>query len=262
MPAVNLLTQSGGNDGITGVPGQLNVGNIGPQDLTSYGLSGSYRFDHWLRPRLAVEWAQSVYKPQKNSSYSTSGNALRLELGATIPTCPREGVEEPSSPEQYLGVGLQAEYLSVDPRYDPFILQIPRVAGVLFNLYRFPDLNYSGDLYSLHDTRVYPQNRQGLRLKADWDFSDDGRLSLRYGRLDQKQTSLQDVRFSANSLGVGPNSDVLGHSPGFMEPVFGAFAPQTFAPAGANLLAVPSGESAGPYGEFWLGHPTPLALGE
>lgn len=232
------------NDGITGVAGVSNVGNIGPQDQTSLGLSFRYEFDHPDRPRLGLEWARSEYKPQKNSSYSTDGNAWRVFAGAEL----LEG-----------NLDLDGEYLSVEPRYDPFVLQIPRVGGIGLNHWRVFDLDYFGNLYALHDTDRFPHNRQGFRLGAEWGFAQDarfgrqwdddlehpafdtmlGNLFFRYENLSQHTASLQDVRFSAGALGAGtPNTPVLGFSPGFVEPVFGGFDPATFAPSGGNALAV------------------------
>ncbi len=219
MPGLN-------NDGITGVPGQANFGNLGPQGQNSYGLSARYLWGGDFAQRFLAEWARSDYTPNQNSAYSVSGNAYRFSGGASF----------------FDSLDVDLEYLSVDPTYDPFLLQIPRVGGILFNGLRLGEgfMNQRGDLYNLHDTEVFPHNREGFRGKFKWDFSDDGAVLLRFGFLEQRKASLQDVRFSANSLGAGiPNSPVLGFSPGFTEPVFGGFSPNTFASDGVNTLAVP-----------------------
>lgn len=215
-----------GNDGITGVPNAANFGNLGPQGMNILGVSARYLWDNDWKPRVSGEYARSDYRPNQNSSYSVDGDAFRLTFGAT--------------PVESLDVDL--EYLAVDPTYDPFVFQIPPAGGILYNGLRLGEnfLSQRGNLYSLHDTEVYPHNREGFRAKLHWDYSDYGAILLKLGFLDQRQASLQDVRFSAGSLGAGvPNTPVLGFSPGFMDPVFGAFSPFTFVSDGSNTLALP-----------------------
>ena len=213
------------NDGICGIAGVPNVGGIGPQDQTTYGLSANYVFDHELDPRVFVEWAHTDYRPQKNSAYSTGGNALRAGIGASFL-------------DKSLDVDIH--YLAVEPRFDPFILQFPTVDGISTVLWRTPDFTYFNNLYSLHDTEIYTQNRKGWRGEVTWKFGPTGRVTANIGLLDQEQTSLQDVRYSVNSLAPGtPNTPVLGYSPGFMDPVFHGFSTPTFAAAGGNAFATP-----------------------
>ena len=132
------------------------------------------------------------------------------------------------------------QYLSVDPTYDPFVLQYPTVAGLTQPYWRIPDLNQFWNLYSLHDTGKYPHNRQGIRADVAWKFNPNGKLAFSYGNLDQVRSSLQDVRYSANALGAGvPNTPVLGFSPGFVDAAFLGYSPFTFAPSGGNTLAIP-----------------------
>jgi hypothetical protein len=236
-----------GNDGRTGVPGMANFGDIGPQAIDLYGASFRYLWDSSWAPRVQAQYAHSEYQPNQNSPYSVDGNAWRISAGAT----PLSSLE------------LDFEYLAVDPTYDPFVLQIPPAGGILFNGLRLGESFFyeRGNLYSLHDTEVYPHNREGFRGKIKWDYSDDGVILLKGGILDQRQTSLQDVRFSAASIGPGvPNSPVLGFSPGFRDPVFGGFSPLTFASDGGNALAVPL-ESPRGHSDFWsatLQHNVPL----
>ncbi|MEW6278306.1 MAG: hypothetical protein AB1758_06770, partial [Candidatus Eremiobacterota bacterium] len=218
-------------DGMTLIPGLSNLGNVGPQDQTSLALSFRYTFEHEYSPYLGVEWGHTAYRPNKNSSYEATGNAFRVRAGAEF----LEG-----------DLTVDAEYVLVEPRYDPFVLQIPRVGGIGFNHWRPFDNNYYGNLYSLHDSETFPHNRQGPRVAVKWNFAEDpredvdtmlGTLFVRYSHLTQQTTSLQDVRFSAGSLAPGtPNSPVLGFSPGFVDPAFDGFAASTFAPSGSNGL--------------------------
>jgi S-layer homology domain len=222
IPMPNL-----GNDGVTGIPGQANFGNMGPQAQDMYGVTARYNWGGDFQPYLKGEYAHTDYHPNQNSGYTADGDAFRLSAGASF-------FEDTLS--------VDAEYLAVDPTYDPFVLQIPPAGGFLFNGYRLGEdfLNTRGDLYTLHDTSVYPHNREGFRGKLTWDFADEGTLGVRFGFLEQRRASLQDVRYSTGSLGPAtPNTPVLGFSPGFVEPVFGGFSPFTFAPAGGNALATP-----------------------
>lgn len=235
---IRPIPMAAGNDGITGVAGQANFGNIGPQDQTTYGLSADYNWGGKYEPRIRGEYAHSDYQPQKNSGYSVSGDAFRLSAGATFAEV----------------VDVDLEYLAVDPTFDPFVLQIPRLGGILYNGFRFgPNFfNYRGDLYSLHDTEEFPHNREGFRGKLNWNFNDgDGNLLVKFGFLDQRRASLQDVRFSTGALGVAiPNSAVLGFSPGFVDPVFHGYSPFTFAPSGTNALATPLETPSGSVDSF------------
>jgi hypothetical protein len=215
-----------GIDGVSGLVGVSNVGAFGPQAQDNYGLSVKYTFDNEYEPRLFVDFAHTEYKPNKNSVYITGGNAWRAGAGATFA-------------ERSLDIDVH--YLSVEPRFDPFVLQLPQVGGISTVLWRSPDFNYFNNLYSLHDTEMYPHNREGFRAKIEWRFLPTGRVGFEYGWLNQHTTSLQDVRFSAGSIAPGtPTTAVLGFRPGFMDPVFGGFAPETFAAdATGNLLGTP-----------------------
>lgn len=211
-----------------GVP---NVGGVGPQDQTTYGLAFDYTFDHDWAPRIFGEWAHSEYRPNKNSAYTADGDAWKFGAGVAL----LDG-----------DLDLEGHYLSVDPRFSPFIIQVPIVAGVSTPLWHTPDFHYFQNLYSLHDTKALPHNREGFRLKGTWKFLPTGRVTVEYGNLDQKTSSLQDVRFSPGSLGVAaPNTPVLGFSPGWMEPLFPGYHEATFAASGGNAFAVPLEDNKG-----------------
>jgi hypothetical protein len=218
------VPMAGGTDGITGVPGTLNVGGIGPQDQTSYGLSLRYKFDNEHDPHVFGEYGHTDYRPQKNSPYSVGGNAFRIGAGATF----------------FKDLDVNLSYLRVDPTYDPFVLQIPTVGGIYGPMWRIPDLNQFWNMYSLHDTASLPHNREGIRADLTWRFNPQGKIGFNYSNLSQVRTSLQDVRYSPGSLGAAtPNTPVLGFSPGFTDPVFLGFSSNTFAAAGGNGFATP-----------------------
>jgi len=227
-----------GNDGSLagavagGLPqGVPNIGGIGPQAQTTYGIRAEYTFDMDWSPRIFGEWATSDYRPSKNSVYSASGDAWRIGADALL----LDGA-----------LSVAGEYLRVDPRFSPFIIQTPTVAGISTPHWKTPGFLYFQDLYSLHDTYELPHNRQGFRLESTWKFLPTGRLTVEYGSFDQVTNSLQDVRFGTSSLGAGiPNTPVLGFSPGWIEPLFGGYNVGTFAAAGGNAFAIPLEDNKG-----------------
>ena len=202
-----------------------NFGGIGPQDQVTIGGEAGYTFDNEYEPNVYAQYYHSSYRPQKNSGYSADGNAFKVGAGAVFFD---------------KNLSLDIHYLQVDPRFSPFIIQTPNIAGLAQTLWHTPDFNYFNNLTPLHDTKELPHNRQGFRIKSTWKFQPTGRITVEYGNLQQTQTSLQDIRYSPSSIAAGiPNTPVLGYSPGFIEPVFGAFSPFTFASNGSNALAIP-----------------------
>lgn len=209
---------------------------IGPQSQTMYGISADYVWrDNEFKPHLYGEYSHSEYSPNKNSGYNVDGDLFRIGAGAKF-------FDEK--------LDVDVHYLSVDPTYDPFVLQYPTVGGLTQPNWRIPDLNQFWNMYSLHDTATYPHNREGFRVKLNWKFNENGMLAFHYGNMQQVRTSLQDVRFSTGSLATGiptiPNTGVLGFSPGFTDPTFLALSPFTFAPSGGNAFGTalenPKGE--------------------
>jgi hypothetical protein len=84
---------------------------------------------------------------------------------------------------------------------------------------------------------VYPQNREGVRLNAQFRFDERrGLLWAKGGWLSQTQTSLYDVRVLGGSIAGGtPTANVIGFAPGFIDPVFGGFAhPNIYGAGSAN----------------------------
>ncbi len=216
----------GWNAGLDNAAGLLFAGggSFGPQGMTSYGISADYAWDVNDDAQIYFDgtYAHSEYKPNRNSTFSRGGNAGRFEIGANL----LEG-----------DLDLSVAYLTVDPTYDPFILQYPTIGGLFPGVMRLPSLNYFTNLYSLHDTEVFPHNREGVQVQGLYRFDERrGLVSAHYGNLNQKVTSLYDVRIPAGALGGGiPNSPVLGFSPGFIDPVFPGFAdPSVYGPTSAS----------------------------
>lgn len=214
-------------------------GAIGPQSMDSYGLSAAYAFDigEGDQVRIDGEWGHSIYRPNRNSAYDTDGDAFRVGVGVNL----LDG-----------DLDLAGEYVSVDANYDPFILRYP-LAGVT----RLPNINYFTNLYSLHDTEKYPHNREGFRLKGTWKFNERrGAIWGKLGFLDQKDTSLYNVRVTPGALGVGnlgiatPTNAILGMAPGWIDPVFAGFAsPLVYGAGSANSFTANLAPLENPSGE-------------
>jgi len=214
-------------------------GTFGPQSETQYGASVHYKFPGTYGIRFFAEYGNSRYKPSLNSSFTSNGNAFLAGLGGVLGN-----------------FDLSAEYVSTDPTYDPFILQYPQIDGVANDYWRIRSFSYFPNAYPLHDTDEFPQNRLGYRVHLKFLAKDDRGekhevLHAWYYNLNQSQTSLPDQRFTAGSLGGGiPNANVLGFSPGFIEPIFGPESPFSFAAANGNGFAVPQDNNTGNETEY------------
>ena len=191
-------------------------GGFGPQSMFGYGLSGDYKWDIGdgdTQLYVAGEWGHTEYKSNKNSPYTRNGDAARLEVGANL----LEG-----------DLDVSLAYLTVDPSYDPFYNAYPVGAGTFpgVGVWRLPDLNYFANAWSLHDTEIYPHNREGLNFNGQWRFSERrGLVWAKASFLNQKKTSLYDVRVLPGAAGAGsPNNAVVGFAPGWIDPVFYGFA--------------------------------------
>jgi len=211
-------------------------GTFGPQSETSWGASVNYKWEGKNTWRVFGEFGNSTYKPSNGSTYSTTGTAFMGGVGVLF---------------NHGTIDLSGEYVSTDPTYDPFILQYPTVDGVQNDYWRIRSLSYFPNAYPLHDTDMFPQNREGVRFHARFFAKDDKGEKKEvfhgwYYSLNQVQNSLPDQRFSLGSLGGGiPNANVLGYSPGFIEPVFGPESPFSFGAAGNNLYATPLDNNRG-----------------
>jgi len=200
--------------GITG-----GAGNFGPQSQNSYGLSAHY----WIPLsegkdglKLTGEYGHSDYKSNRNSGYVARGNMARLDLSAVLL-------------EGDLNLGLQG--LHVDPTYNPALFNAS-LLGIRF----VRPYNFLGRFH-LYDNANYPQNREGLGFKGTytWDYQHFS-LGWKGAFYRQTRTSLYDVRVLGGALGASiPTNDVLGFSPGFIDPVFSGFAhPNLYGPLSGN----------------------------
>lgn len=189
---------------------------FGPQSMFGYGISANYKWDIGESGNeiyAAGEYARTEYKPNKNSDYSSEGDAFRVEVGTNL----LEG-----------DLDLSLSYVSVDPNYDPFVNMNPYYVNdtaTRYSVFNVFNTNYYDNMWSLHDTEVYPHNREGIRFNGQWRFDDrHGLVWAKAAFLNQKESSLQDVRIK--------ESGVVGFAPGFMDPVFYGYA---YNPAGSEF---------------------------
>lgn len=195
------------------------AGNFGPQAQTTYGLSAEtwIPFEGEDGLKLLGQFGRSEYKSNRNSSYLSKGNLMRLEAqGKWL--------------EGALHLSLAAH--RIDPNYNPALFNAA-LLGIRF----VRPYNFIGRFH-LHDSGAFPQNRTGLLLRGDLKLLDGQPLEIGWkaGLSQQTQTSLYDVRVRGGALGPGiPTQDVIGFAPGFFDPVFPGLAhPNLYGPRSGN----------------------------
>lgn len=184
---------------------------ISQQAQNSYGISFHYRFEP-SNIRAVVALGSTDYKPNIESGYSVKGNHFRAALGWT---------------NKKNNLRLNAEYISTDPYYDPFQLYFlpldslalggvppgtPIAFAVVPTYYGgFPG-SYIPFGYQLHDSGLYPNNRDGVRLGGEYRFPrGKGSFSLRYVSLSQHTPTTPQQTITGVFRGM---------QPGFIDPVF------------------------------------------
>lgn len=173
----------------------------GPQSTTNWSAHFDYTWeDSKIKPRFFVEYASSNYKPNDNSDFSTTGGALRAGLGATF-------FDDT--------LDLDITYKSVEPNYDPFTLRYPVNVN---SMWRLPNFSYYPNMYQLHDSDVYTNNREGWDFKLTYRFKDDrGKAWVTYKTYEQVENSVCDTVTSHPSLLGGY---FAGYEPGFIDSIF------------------------------------------
>lgn len=184
---------------------------ISRQSQWTYGASLHYRFDPSC-VRVVAEYAGSQYQPNANASYSANGTFWRMGAGWT----------DPSNTWR-----IDAEYLSTNPYYDPYQLYFMPLGNLALGgvppgtplAFAVVPLYYGGFPgsyvpfgYQLHDSGLYPNNRDGVRFSTEYRFPEGrGKIELRGARLVQNQPTT-------------PQRDITGFihgmRPGFIDTVF------------------------------------------
>jgi len=198
---------------------------ISQQGQTMWGISINYRFDP-SNIRVVAAYGGSDYKPNQESGYSVNGSHFRLGVGWT---------------DKDNKLDLDLEYLSTDPYYDAFQLYYQPVGnmaqgglGNATGFMLFPNIAYPNFGYQLHDSDLYPNNRQGIRFSGEYRFSNgNGRVNLRLGFLTQSEDSAphRDISNQFNGL-----------KPGFIDPIFGVLADNNGVGAAARIYESKKGK--------------------
>jgi len=182
---------------------------LGPQSQYNYGFKLDYQFKAW---KANAEFATTSYKPNRNSCYHKEGSVFDITAETTLSN-------------GSLNLGL--DYLTVSPYYDPMIMQYPAMNDPMgawangFNAYflRLPDFSYFSNLYQLHNSRKYPNNRSGIRFNGSYKFAgENGKFNLDLGFLQQQQSSVYTQHHTTGGVAY------TGFDPGWIEPIFTAIS--------------------------------------
>jgi hypothetical protein len=203
---------------------------ISQQSQISYGASINYRFEPSYI-RTLVAYAGSSYKPNILSSYSVKGNHFRAGVGWT---------------NQTNNFRLDLEYLITDPYYDPYQLYFQPFGQLLLGgvppgtpiAFAVVPLYYGGFPgsyipfgYQLHDSGLYPNNRNGVRFSTQFRFpKNKGKIDVRAAYLIQNKATIPQ----ANITGI-----IGGMQPGFIDPVF-----HPLRTDGITVLETPKGKQS------------------
>jgi hypothetical protein len=194
---------------------------VGPQTENLYGVQANIWALDWVN--VWGKYGNSQYNPDHaNSDFSNVGGSM-WDAGVDLGT---KGVGHVTG---------SADYLHVDPTYDPFVAElnletIAFTGPIAFYAFPYPVSYYNplfinpgiitpfafksmtlgaGDVfYNVHDARKYPDNRSGWRASVNWNYG-SGNLGGHYENLTQTQASFYGTSFATGEL-----------QPGFYEPVF------------------------------------------
>lgn len=188
------------NSPIVGLDNQW--GAIGPQMINTWGAQFHYDLKNkWF---FDANYGSSNYKPNMASGYSVNGAAYKFAIGTTLAN------------DQ---LDLELGFYHTDPTYDPMVFSNDylNATNVFHGFYRMPNWSFDPNLYQLHDSDTYTNNRQGIKFDLEYRFkSGDGKVWLNYGAMDQVQSSVPNVAYFSNSRAAW----VYGFNPGWIEPFF------------------------------------------
>ncbi|MBI2267735.1 MAG: S-layer homology domain-containing protein [Armatimonadetes bacterium] len=137
--------------------------DVGPQDMNAWGLAASYDVSPSTVVRL--EYASTQYDPDRTGTVdrvsgvgTRTGNLFAGKVSSKV-----------------WGGDLGLQYISVEPEYDPFLLQYPLVftvnPGAVITFIQqvqgsrnWAVWNTLSNYYFMHDTVNYPHNRQGPKI--------------------------------------------------------------------------------------------------
>jgi hypothetical protein len=205
---------------------------VGPQYQSTIGASFKYHIND--RFAFSGKFASSRYLPVKELELDTTGSMFAAKISVSWGNTTLKEYEEQHKLNAKSGL-LNIEYLSVDPDYSPFIgiTNFFAVAnpfsgnGYYNNLYwgqlpypvYQPVLDSDQLTYTAHDAKMYPNNRQGIRAKVQYKFSDAFLGWAMYEGLTQKDATMD----------MDPNVSGTQVKWGFYEPIFGTTGDVTVA---------------------------------
>ncbi|MBQ7569051.1 S-layer homology domain-containing protein [bacterium] len=199
--------------------GDIGLGTFGAQQMVGFSVKADYKWDIGENGNTiyaAGQYARTQYKANKNSNYTSDGNAYKIEVGTNL----LDG-------DLDLAIG----YVGADPNYDPFVNVNPMFANNgIMNRTDFINFNQYSNMWSLHDVDEFAHNRKGFLFNGQWRF--DERRGLVWAKakiLSQTKKSLYDTMhtFQAADGGLDVGSTIMGFDPGFMDPVFYGYASPT-----------------------------------
>lgn len=180
-------------------PNSLAPLSVGPQREKVYGIDLAVNRTYKDHPyTFQIAYASSDYKPNTNSSNNAGGELYDIALGGELTK----------------QMNWKLDYLSIDPKYSPFILPLALPAG--FSTATFPwgqwpfPVEFQG-YYTLQNAQEYPQNRSGMKGELNWTIP-RGKITASYRVLAQKiPTELTSFDNAADIQSIG-----------FYEPLFTA----------------------------------------
>lgn len=169
------------------------------------GAAVHYRFEP-SGIRTVFEYGLTRYKPNSDSAYTASGAFWRVGAGYTNPSNT---------------LRLDAEFISTNPYYDPYQLYFQPLGNLALGgvppgtplAFAVVPLYYGGFPgayvpfgYQLHDSGLYPNNRDGMRFSGEYMFPKGaGNVELRLARFvqDQPSTPHLDITGRIHGMPVG-----------------------------------------------------------
>ena len=179
---------------------------VGPQYQSTIGASLRYNIsDRW---GFNAKFASSNYQPVKELGLDTNGSMFAASVCGTWGNTTLKEYEESKILNPNSG-WVHLEYLSVAPDYSPFIgvtnfFAVPNASNGFGAGVNYFDSLYWGQLpypvyqpvfnsdqltYTAHDAKMYPNNRQGIRAKVQYKFSDAFLGWAMYEGLTQKEAT-------------------------------------------------------------------------
>jgi len=198
---------------------------MGPQHQSTIGADFKYN----INERFSFEgrFATSTYQPVKELGLDTSGSMFSAKLHGTWGNT-NEAEFEKDGLKTKSG-HFSIEYLSVDPDFSPFLgingAYYAHANNFFVGSFGYYDNLYWAQLpypvylsafsdvvtYSVHDAKMYPNNREGLRLNVQYKFSDAFLGWASYESLTQKEAA-RDMDGVINGATI---------KWGWYEPIFG-----------------------------------------